>query len=246
MQKRTLYLLPTVLAFGIMSAHANNVVETAQAAGSFNTLITAAKSAGLVEALTGEGPITVFAPTDEAFGKLPDGTVQELLKEKNRQKLANILKYHVIAGKVELSDALKAGTAETLAGEDVRVGFDEGRVKVNEAILSSADIACDNGVIHVIDNVLLPPEKSVNVIHEIRQAIHRGVPLYNHGNQAACARVYMDTSKMLLDQASMPDSARMALQRAVHKAGNTHCHDTRAWMLRHGLDAAFASMMMEQ
>ncbi len=131
-----------------------DIVETAAAAGQFETLLAAAKAAGLVEALQSEGPLTVFAPTDEAFAKLPEGTIPALLADK--EKLATILKYHVVAGKVTAADVVKLQSAETLAGKEVRITVVDGGVKIDNANVVKADIMTSNGVIHVIDSVLIP------------------------------------------------------------------------------------------
>jgi uncharacterized surface protein with fasciclin (FAS1) repeats len=124
-------------------------------AGSFNTLAAALKAGGLVDALKGKGPFTVFAPTDEAFAKLPAGTVESLLKPENRDKLVAILKYHVVAGNVTSDKVVKLDSAETLNGQKVKISATDG-VKVNNAKVVKADIVTTNGVIHVIDSVLLP------------------------------------------------------------------------------------------
>jgi len=120
--------------------------------------LTAAEAAGLVEALKGAGPLTVFAPTDEAFGKLPAGTVENLLKPENKEKLAQILKYHVVAARVPSSDVTAATEVDTLAGAKLAVApIEGGGVKVGEATVVTPDVEASNGVIHVIDTVLLPP-----------------------------------------------------------------------------------------
>ena len=137
-------------------AHAKaskDIVDTAVAAGSFKTLVAAAKAAGLVDALKSKGPLTVFAPTDEAFGKLPKGTVEALLADK--EKLAAILKYHVVAGKVMAADAAKLDSAKTLQGGTLKIDATDG-VKINDAKVVAADVVTSNGVIHVIDTVLIP------------------------------------------------------------------------------------------
>ena len=126
-------------------------------AGSFKTLAAALKAAGLVETLKGKGPFTVFAPTDEAFKKLPAGTVETLLKPENKAKLVAILTYHVVAGNVKAADVVKLKTAKTVQGQTVAIDAADG-VKINDA-RSKADIACGNGVIHVIDTVLLPRKR---------------------------------------------------------------------------------------
>lgn len=133
----------------------DNIVQTAAGAGSFNTLLAAAKAAGLADTLATGGPFTVFAPTDEAFGKLPEGTVENLLKPENHEKLKSILLYHVVEGKV-LSNQVKTGDVSTLAGESIRVSVEGGSVMVNDASVVKADVKASNGVIHVIDTVLLP------------------------------------------------------------------------------------------
>ncbi|MFE1744772.1 fasciclin domain-containing protein [Coleofasciculus sp. H7-2] len=131
-----------------------NIVDTAVQAGSFNTLVAAVKAAGLVDTLQGPGPFTVFAPTDEAFAKLPEGTVDSLLKD--LPKLKQILTYHVVSGKVMAADVVKLKSATTVQGSDVKIDASNGGVKVNNATVSTADVAADNGVIHIIDTVLLP------------------------------------------------------------------------------------------
>ena len=126
------------------------------AAGSFKTLAAALKAADLIDALKGAGPFTVFAPTDEAFRKLPAGTVEDLLKPENKAKLQSILKYHVVSGKVLAKQVLKMNTAPTLDGQSINIRVNNGMVMVNDATVTKSDIRCSNGVIHVIDSVLLP------------------------------------------------------------------------------------------
>ncbi|NNE91878.1 MAG: hypothetical protein HKN23_09550, partial [Verrucomicrobiales bacterium] len=135
-----------------------DIVDTAVADGRFSILATAVKTAGLIETLKGDDQLTVFAPTDEAFAKLPKKVVDDLLKPENREKLASILTFHVVPGAVEVGDALKAGEAETVQGSGLEFAFRKGKVQVNDAALIDANVQCSNGVIHVIDSVLLPPE----------------------------------------------------------------------------------------
>jgi uncharacterized surface protein with fasciclin (FAS1) repeats len=130
-----------------------DIVDTAVSAGSFTTLVAAVKAAGLVDTLKGAGPFTVFAPTDEAFAKLPAGTVDALLKD--IPKLKKILTYHVVAGKVMAADVVKLKTATTVEGSEVKIDAANG-VKINDATVTTADVAADNGVIHIVDTVLLP------------------------------------------------------------------------------------------
>lgn len=130
-----------------------NIVDTAVNAGSFNTLIAAVKAAGLADTLKGAGPYTVFAPTDAAFAKLPAGTVDALLKD--IPKLKKILTYHVVSGKVMAADVIKLKSATTVEGSDVKIDASHG-VKVNNSTVTTPDVAADNGVIHIIDTVLMP------------------------------------------------------------------------------------------
>ena len=135
-----------------------DIVDTAVAAGSFQTLATALQAAGLVDTLKGTGPYTVFAPTDEAFGKLPAGTVETLLKPENKEKLKAILLYHVVAGDVAAKQVMKMSSAKTVEGQSVAISTSNGTVMVNNAKVVTADVLASNGVIHVIDTVLLPKE----------------------------------------------------------------------------------------
>jgi uncharacterized surface protein with fasciclin (FAS1) repeats len=133
-----------------------DIVDTAVAAGSFQTLAKALDAAGLVETLKGKGPFTVFAPTDEAFAKLPAGTLDELLKPENKAKLTAILTYHVVPGKVLASQVVNLQSAKTIKGQSVTITTEGGTVMVDNAKVIKTDILCSNGVIHVIDSVLLP------------------------------------------------------------------------------------------
>jgi uncharacterized surface protein with fasciclin (FAS1) repeats len=158
MIRRTFLALTATVAMtgsAFAAGHSMDIVDTAAAAGDFGTLLAAAEAAGLVETLKGEGPFTVFAPTDEAFAALPEGTVDDLLKPENKDKLAAILTYHVVPGKVMSTDLTNDMTAATVEGSDVTI-MTEGGVMVNEANVTTADIEASNGVIHVIDSVLMP------------------------------------------------------------------------------------------
>src|ERR1700730_6878657 len=137
-------------------ARPQDIVDTAVAAGSFKTLAAALQAAGLVDTLKGNGPFTVFAPTDEAFAKLPPGTVEDLLKPENKEKLVAILTYHVIPGKVLAAQVTKMNSAKTVNGQSVAISVNDGKVMVDNARVVKTDILCSNGVIHVIDSVVLP------------------------------------------------------------------------------------------
>lgn len=143
-----------------LPAHAadKDIVDTAVGAGNFATLAAALEAADLVSTLKGDGPFTVFAPTDAAFAKLPAGTVDNLLKPENKQQLVDILTYHVVPGKVMATDVVALDEAKTVNGKMIDVQVDGGAVKVNEANVTATDVAASNGVIHVIDQVIMPPE----------------------------------------------------------------------------------------
>jgi uncharacterized surface protein with fasciclin (FAS1) repeats len=135
------------------------IVEVAVASDDFKTLVAAVKAADLVETLSGKGPFTVFAPTDEAFGKLPEGTVAELVKPENKAKLTSILTYHVVAGKVMAKDVVGLKSAKTVQGSKAKITVKDGEVYIDKAKVIKTDIPCKNGVIHVIDGVILPKAK---------------------------------------------------------------------------------------
>jgi uncharacterized surface protein with fasciclin (FAS1) repeats len=154
-RRTVLALAATTALAGTAFAQDADIVDTAVGAGTFTTLVAAVEAAGLVETLKGEGPFTVFAPTDDAFAALPAGTVEELLKPENKDQLTAILTYHVVPGKVMSGDLSNGMTAATVQGGEVTI-MTEGGVKVNDANVTTADIEASNGVIHVIDKVIMP------------------------------------------------------------------------------------------
>ena len=139
-----------------MSHGKKDIVDTAAGAGNFNTLVAAIKAADLVPTLKGDGPFTVFAPTDEAFSKLPPGTLEDLLKPENKSKLQSILTYHVVPGKVMAKDVTTLSEAKTVNGANLMVKADGGKVMIDNAQVTKTDIECSNGIIHVIDTVVIP------------------------------------------------------------------------------------------
>jgi len=149
------------LAVPVFAGEKKDIVATAVGAGSFKTLVAAVEAADLVDTLKGEGPFTVLAPTDEAFAKLPEGTVESLLKPENKEKLIAVLKYHVIPGQVLAAAVVKLDgqDVKTIEGSTARVAVKDGGVTINNAKVVNTDIECTNGVIHVIDTVILPPAK---------------------------------------------------------------------------------------
>ena len=146
------FLAAAIIALASLSAQAADIVDTAVAAGNFKTLVTALKAAGLVDTLKGRGPFTVFAPTDDAFAKIPKADLDALLA--NKAKLKSVLTYHVVSGKI-MSSGIKPGMVKSVQGEELTIGT-TGGVTVNDAKVVAADVAADNGVIHAIDTVLMP------------------------------------------------------------------------------------------
>lgn len=217
------------------------IPETATAAGSFGTLLAAVGAGGLAETLGSEGPFTVFAPTDEAFGALPAGTIASLLKPENKQQLVDILTYHVIAGRVYSPDALAAKNARTLQGTTVAVAATESGASVNGARLLTTDLDASNGVIHVIDRVLLPTGKKVNAKKMIFDAISSGVPMYNAGHHAQCASLYQRTMETVM--ASTTDTEmRSHMKMVLTAAKRETCPMERAWTLRRGMDQMYVRL----
>ncbi|MEM1074379.1 MAG: fasciclin domain-containing protein [Pseudomonadota bacterium] len=160
MLRKTLLTLTAATALAgtaVFAGGKKDIVDTASSAGTFSTLVAAVSAAYLVDTLKGDGPFTVFAPTDEAFAALPEGTVETLLKPENKDQLVAILTYHVVPGKVMSTDLSDDMTATTVQGSDITIDLDDG-VAVNDASVVTADIETSNGVIHVIDAVILPPE----------------------------------------------------------------------------------------
>lgn len=219
-----------------------DIVQTAVAAGKFKTLATALKAADLVDALRGKGPFTVFAPTDAAFAKLPKGTVATLLKPENKAQLQAILKLHVVSGRVDSTTALKLGKAPTLQGETLGIRLENGRLKVGTANVIANDVAASNGVIHIIDSVLLPtPATTTGAASLIEFAIETGAPLYNKGQREACAAIYelCVRSLVALPSKDVPSRTRAALKKALTNLQGKKDPMDRAWALRSVLDSTW-------
>lgn len=235
-----------VNAVGKKAAAGNKtIVDVATAAGSFKTLLAAASAAGLAEVLASEGPFTVLAPTDEAFSKLPDGTVATLLKPENRAQLVALLKGHVIEGRISLAKALEAGSGVSLGDSKIPFQFKDGRVRVGNATLIEADLAASNGIIHVIDQVLIPvsnPTKPLSSSGLIALSIERGVTLFNKGETAACAAIYEITCEALRVRDDVPEASRKELARALKAASAEPSDREKAWILRGGIDRTLGNL----
>ncbi|MBK1828460.1 CIA30 family protein [Haloferula rosea] len=232
-----------------------DLASVAKRAGKFKTLLAAIEAAGLSDALAGDSPLTILAPTDEAFKALPKGTVESLLKPENRNKLREILMLHAVNGKVSAGDALNAGSAKALNGDKLGFTIDKGLFKVNGATILKTDISCDNGVIHVIDKVLLPAEKSeacesctsceqtaMAPADRIQAAIDKGVPIFNRGDHAKCAEIYEACLVELAKDEQMDSSVRQAMGSLIERIRKIEDATERAWMFRQGLDHIHAAV----
>jgi len=214
-------------------------------AGLFGTLLAAVGAADLIDVLNGEGPFTVLAPTDDAFSKLPEGTVESLLKPENKGKLADILEYHVLSGRVYSDQVAKVSQATTLLGRTIEPSVSADGLRINDSLVVQADIDAANGVIHVIDSVLLPRSMSPReALQTLKQAINRGVPLFNHGNSKACADIYMEACQQIIESAdeNMPHEIMATMKATVDRAKKIDHSGARAWALRHGMDSAMHSI----
>ncbi|MEM7165420.1 MAG: CIA30 family protein [Planctomycetota bacterium] len=223
------------------------IVDLAVANDSLTTLVAALQAADLVDVLAGEGPFTVFAPTDKAFASLPDGTLESLLQPQNRDTLVRILAHHVAPGSLDATTALTTGTLTTLADTSVTVSLQQGRLRVGDAQIIVNDVVAANGVVHVIDTVLLPPalpraeepieladtpEKALFVL-----AIERGAPIFNDGNPAACAAIYeVAVQAVLALRDGISETDRVTLEFALNEARGIDDATSQAWTLRRAMD----------
>ncbi len=221
------------------------IPEIASGAGQFNTLLAAAQAAGLADVLGTEGPFTVLAPTDDAFAALPAGTVDTLLQPENKSKLAEILKYHVISGRVYDTDAVQAGRAKTLAGRNINVNFGANGLKINEAYVVSKNIDASNGVIHIIDQVLIPQAMSRQSSMDLLQdAVTRGAPVFNSGDHGQCCKIYMETMETLMSAGieNADDHTMRMIENTLTNARNHSNMSNRAWALRGGIDSLYTRL----
>ena len=234
-----------LLGFFANGAPKKDIVDTAIGAGNFETLVKAVKVAGLVDTLKGEGPYTVFAPTDEAFAKLPKDTIDSLLKPENKKMLTEILTYHVIPGKVKAKKAAKLDSAKTVNGSEITINPKDESLMINNALVIKADIKTSNGIIHVIDTVLIPDSKSTaaKTNHIIMHAIHKGVPIFNSGHHSQTAFIYMDAGNQILDQcpSSTCPASMSTIKTAMQKASSTGCPTSQAWIMRNAFDEVLAA-----
>ena len=238
------FFLSLLLVGASLSAKADNIVNVASNAGNFNTLLKAAVEAGLANTLSEDGPFTVFAPTDSAFEKLPDEVIISLLKKENKDKLVNILKFHVISGSYP-SDKLPLLPLKTLNGEDVNFKVDNGDIFINGAKVLKANIKASNGIIHVIDGVLTPPKSITEASAKgiIVRGIQMGVPQFNHGNHSACADIYEISlrSLLMLPDAKLSEANRKLVSKSLLRLSEMDSSTEKAWEARSTFDKLMLS-----
>ncbi|MEC9092656.1 MAG: fasciclin domain-containing protein [Planctomycetota bacterium] len=223
----------------------DSIPEVAAKNGSFKTLLAAVTTAELASVLSGPGPFTVFAPTDQAFGKLPKGTVEELLKPENRQKLVEILKLHVVPGRVSDRAAVKLAKASALSGRTLDFSVSEKGLFVSGAKVIAANVPAANGTIHVIDQVLLPKKYSVSqVMAMLESTVDRGSTYFNRGHHSRCAEMYMATLEELVGAGmeGASESTMQNLRAVITEAKGTRSSRSQAWILRGGIDSIYGKM----
>lgn len=228
----------------VLIPESRTIAAVASEAGSFKTLVAAAKAAGLVEALVGDGPLTVFAPTDDAFAALGK-TVDTLLEPENKDQLVAILQYHVVPGRVFAKAALGAGRATSLQGQAVAITFDENGARVNESRLLQTDIDAANGVIHVIDKVLLPAQLgAAGARQRLEAAVADGAARFNRGDAHACLRVYSETLEGILADAGpgLPQDCIRILELSLERVQDHKSAEDKCWALRQGIDLAYYAL----
>lgn len=257
--KQTLYILTSLFAFGLgstnLKAADKDIVDTAVAAGDFKILAKALQHTGLDKALKGEGPFTVFAPNDKAFMRLPKGTLEMLLQPENKEQLAKILTYHVVSGNVEAATAVTLKEANTLNGEKVNIQFKNAALYLNKSRVLATDIKASNGVIHVIDNVLIPKDlkytnrakkasKSNASVEILTGAIEVGVDLFNADNAKACASVYKIAVMAVLEikPKSLNKDDFANLKRALAEVETSDDHRANAWALRRVMNTVLGKL----
>ena len=238
------FILSLLLVGASLSVKAENIVNVASNAGNFNTLLKAAVEAGLANTLSEDGPFTVFAPTDSAFEKLPDEVIISLLKKENKDKLVNILKFHVVSGSYP-SDKLPLLPLKTLNGQDVNFKVDNGDIFINGAKVLKANIKASNGIIHVIDGVLTPPKSITEASAKgiIVRGIQMGVPQFNHGNHSACADIYEISlrSLLMLPDAKLSEANRKLVSKSLLRLSEMDSSTEKAWEARSTFDKLMLS-----
>jgi uncharacterized surface protein with fasciclin (FAS1) repeats len=239
----------------VIMPNLKSIDELAAASDDLSTLNAAVSAAGLGDQLNSDnGPWTVFAPVDAAFGELPAGTLDELLRPENRDRLTDILGLHVIPGRLYVDDLLTTGRAQTLFGDSIEFSLEAGRLRVGQATILGTEIEAGNGVIHLIDAVLLPVESGTVSAAQRAEgarlcelAINRGAPLFNAGQTAACASIYEVTMEAMvsLGAESLGRDVVQRLERGLAEAKTEHSSSARAWVYRRALDDVYARLIRQ-
>lgn len=256
MRQRTQWLELALLVALVLPAGAGaqasgppgDLVDVLVADGEHATLIAAVRAAGLEETLRGDGPFTLLAPTDDAFSKLPADAVQSLLRPENREQLVGVLTLHVIQGRISASRALQSGVAKSLQGSPLEFSLTDGLLRVKETRVLKNDINASNGVIHVIEAVLLPAQEvaaRTRPVEIIELAIARGAPLFNTGQTAACAAIYEVAARslLMLDDTRLDPVSLRELSDAVRRSSSMRDASARAWALRGALDSVWQRLL---
>ncbi|MGA1393636.1 MAG: CIA30 family protein [Phycisphaerales bacterium] len=230
------------------STSADAIPAVAVASGRLDTLVAAVTAAGLAEAISGEGPFTVFAPTDEAFSRIPKETLAGLLEPRNRDTLVRILKHHVVPGRLKAADLVGLESVETLAGTTLELGGLRGRLLVADAVVETADVSASNGVVHLIDRVLMPPAQVPPLMTLLENAVDRGAPIFNDGNPAACAAVYATAleAAVLVEDFGIDANARRRIATRLAEIESMSDAREQAWAYRRIIDSLVAAVQQGQ
>lgn len=239
--------------FGATFSYAGDektILETAVESNSFMRLVALVKNADLIDTLQGDGPFTLFAPSDEAFAKLPEGAFETLLKPQNRDKLVSILTYHVVPGRVLSPEVVNLDEAVTVNGQRLKISASKQGVQVDNANVVATDIQCSNGVIHVIDSVIFPAEKvnsdkstSIDPRTRIQLAVAEGSVLFNHGYHEGCVEAYLTAMRDLLErEAGISDEQKESMRSTLSKVEHASNPIAKSWVLRHGMEDVYYSL----
>ena len=215
-----------------------NIVELAVSSDDLNTLVTAVTAADLAGTLSGQGPFTVFAPADSAFAQVDPQVLQSVLTEPGTPTLKRILTHHVVSGNLMASDLIGRDSVTTLAGTELPVSYVQGRVLIGDAAVNAADLRASNGVVHVIDRVLMPPPAQNPLYELLLVTIERGVPLYNDGNTGACATVYVTALEAIYLSGGfgLSETDRSQLKTEIASASASETDSDKAWAYRRIID----------
>jgi hypothetical protein len=230
--------LAAVLGSALLVTPGGSIAEIASSSDDLQTLVAAASAADLVELLDTTEPLTVFAPTDKAFSAIDSSTLKGLLSEPGTPTLKRILAHHVVAGSFQAEDLVGVESVETLAGTTLPVAIVQGRVLIGDSVVETANIIADNGVVHVIDRVLMPPAQEPALVRYLASAVDRGVPVYNDGNEGACADIYATAIEALLFSTGwdLGSDEQAYVARAAAEASSSGSDRDRAWAYRRIID----------